>query len=169
MRDYRDISNIFSSFLIRHHILLYRHSTFFLAQGVRLRKTRLDLMLGFFAKQFILILRDISSHPYFSTRRVRIISRVTPWRGSLCLLPVILYFFYWKYTHLNWRTRVQPIRTISELAVRIVIPVNPSTHFVCSGLTLSLPKGQSTSYIIQNMCPQGKAITWILSGAPDRL
>jgi len=35
-------------------------------------------MLGFFAKQFILILRDISSHPYFSTKRVTIISRVTP-------------------------------------------------------------------------------------------
>ena len=59
------------------HDLMYRHSTFFLAHGVRLRNTRLDLMLGFFVKQFILILRDISSHPYFSTRYVRIILRVT--------------------------------------------------------------------------------------------
>jgi len=46
----------------------YRHSTFFLAQGVRRKNTKLDLMLGSLAKQFILILRDISSHPYFSTR-----------------------------------------------------------------------------------------------------
>jgi len=43
--------------------VLYRHPTFFLAHGVRLKKTKLDLMLGFFAKQFILILRDTSSHP----------------------------------------------------------------------------------------------------------
>ena len=66
------------SFYIGIHDLRYMLSTFFLAQGVRLRNTRLDFMLGSFEKQFSLILRDISSHPYLSTRYVRIILSVTP-------------------------------------------------------------------------------------------
>ncbi len=44
-------------------ILIYKFSTFFLAQGVLRKKVRLDLMLGLLIKQLIGIILPISSHP----------------------------------------------------------------------------------------------------------
>lgn len=70
--------------------LRYSSSTFFLAQGVLLKNFKLDLMLGSFVKHLIVIRLPNSSQPYCSTRRVRIISSVTPckpfWGCSLVIM-----------------------------------------------------------------------------------
>lgn len=42
---------------------IYKSSTFFRAQGVFLKNTKLDLMLGSKLKQLILIILPKSSHP----------------------------------------------------------------------------------------------------------
>ena len=64
-------------------VSLYKSSTFFLAQGVRLRKTRLDLMPGSLLKQLIGIIRPSSTQPNSATSSNKIISSVLPCIGSL--------------------------------------------------------------------------------------
>src|SRR5690606_17434113 len=61
--------------------LRYKRSTFSLAQGVFLKKVRLDLMEGLCVKQRILILVPSSSHPYSATRCSRMSANFTPCRG----------------------------------------------------------------------------------------
>src|SRR5690606_29947744 len=62
---------------------IYSCSTFSLAQGVRLRNVRLDLMEGSWLKHRIFILAPISSQPYWSTRASNIWARVLPCKGLL--------------------------------------------------------------------------------------
>lgn len=69
-----------------HHFAVdfkYSSSTFFLAQDVRRKNFRLDLILGFSLKQLMGMRLPNSAQPCSSTRRVTIISSVTPCRGSL--------------------------------------------------------------------------------------
>lgn len=64
-------------------VSLYKSSTFFLAQGVRRRKTRLDLMPGSLLKQLIGIILPSSTQPNSATSSSKIISSVLPCMGSL--------------------------------------------------------------------------------------
>jgi len=61
--------------------LRYKASTLLRAQGVFLKNTKLDLMLGFCVKQFIGIARPNSSQPNNSTSWINISSNVTPCSG----------------------------------------------------------------------------------------
>lgn len=71
-------------------VWMYSCSTFCRAHGVLRKNVRLELMLGSLAKQFILILRAISSHPYCSTRVSRMNFRVLPCKGSLLMCSLII-------------------------------------------------------------------------------
>lgn len=70
--------------------LRYNRSTLALAQGVRRRNLRLDMMEGLSVKQRILIFSAKFSHPCRAWSSVSICSRVTPWSGSLLCAPVIV-------------------------------------------------------------------------------
>ena len=59
----------------------YNLSTFFLAQGVRRKNVRLDLIDGSTTKQLIRILSPSSGNPYVSTKNTRIASSVFPCNG----------------------------------------------------------------------------------------
>ena len=60
----------------------YKSSTFFLAHGVCRKNFKLDLMLGFSIKHLMRMRLPNSAQPYCSTRRLRTISSVIPYRGS---------------------------------------------------------------------------------------
>jgi hypothetical protein len=59
----------FGLFLIAHYEMDFRNrsSTFFLAQGVRRKKDKLDLMLGLWVKHLMGMRFPNSAQPYFST------------------------------------------------------------------------------------------------------
>src|SRR5215207_10500141 len=59
----------------------YSSSTFFLAQGVRRKNVRLDLMLGLSVKHLMGMRLPSSAQPYCSTSWFRIASSVIPCRG----------------------------------------------------------------------------------------
>ena len=61
----------------------YNSSTFARAQAVRLKNFKLDLMLGSLMKHWMGMRFPSSFQPYCSTRRVTIISSVTPCKGLL--------------------------------------------------------------------------------------
>ncbi len=62
-------------------LLRYKSSTFFLAHDVLLKNFKLDLMLGLSIKHLIAIRLPNSSQPYCATKKLRIISSVTPCKG----------------------------------------------------------------------------------------
>lgn len=69
----------------------YNLSTFFLAQGVRRKNVRLDLIDGSTTKQLIRILSPSSGNPYFSTKNTRIASSVFPCNGLLEFCSIMVY------------------------------------------------------------------------------
>jgi len=78
----REIYSSFWKSFFRQCSRRYHISTFSRAQGVFLRKVRLDLILGLLRKQRMGIRRPISSQPCSAWSWVRRFSKVIPCRGS---------------------------------------------------------------------------------------